>query len=642
LTPPDVHGAQLLASEELNRAIVDAMPCGVVHVRADGSIVSANAEALRLLGLSYDELTHRYTPDFEPETFWEDGSPCPAEQYPVSRALQTGERQPAAVIGVRRRAGPILWAVFTAVPLRGSQGEVTGAVVTFLDVTEQRAVSSALRQSEARLRSVLESVPGYVLLIDRALNIQFCNRFLTGLDPTQVYGQSVLGFSPEPERALLKEKLESVLATGLPQAFEVAADAWIGGGTYRISAGAVRDETQITSVTVVAEEVTKHKEMESRLLLSERLAAIGTLAAGVAHEINNPLTYLMGNLELIERILKQAPDELQGRVADAIEGAERIAAVVRDLMSFSQSGEGPHAPVSVSLVIEKAARMAHHVMQYRARFVCEPIDVPDIVGGPGRVSQVLLNLLINAAHAIPSGDAERNEIRVAARVVSDGLVRISVSDTGKGIDRALLARIFDPFVTTKPLGEGTGLGLYVCHNIVTALGGAIWVESRLGVGSTFHVDLPIFRAAGAPQKAADLSQTVAVLHGDEATTRGPARVRKLLIIDDEPSIITFMRHALAPYDVATVRCGRDGIAALEGRTFDAVLCDLVMPDLSGVQVYEYVRTQRPELAQRFLFITGGAIGEVAPELSGFAVPILYKPFSVRDLRAAVGQLLSGS
>jgi PAS domain S-box-containing protein len=642
LTPPDVNGAQLLASEELNRAIVGAMPCGVVHVRTDGSIVSANAEALRLLGLSYDEITQKYTSDFEPETFWEDGRPCPAEEYPVSRALRTGERQPGVVIGVRTPAGPIYWAIYTAVPLLGSRGEVTGAVVTFLDVTEQRSVSSALRQSEERLRSVVESVPGYVLLVDRELRIQFCSRFLTGLSPAQVYGQSILGFSPEAERAFLKEKLESVLATGLPQVFEMMGDAWIGGGTYRLSAGAVRDGTEITSVTLVAEDVTTQKEMESRLLLSERLAAIGTLAAGVAHEINNPLTYLMGNLELIERILKQATPEVQGRVTDAIEGAERIAAVVRDLMSFSQSGEGPHAPVSVSLVIDKAVRMAHHAIQRRARFVCEPIDVPDIVGGQARVSQVLLNLLINAAHAIPSGDAERNEIRVAARVVSDGLVRISVSDTGKGIDRALLARIFDPFVTTKPLGEGTGLGLYVCHNIVTALGGAIWVESKLGVGSTFHVDLPVFKAKGAPPKSPDLSQTVAILGGDGGLAKSPERVRKLLIVDDEPSITTFMRHALSPYDVATVRCGRDGIAALEGRTFDAVLCDLVMPDLSGVQVYEYVRAHRPELAKRFLFITGGAIGEVAPELSGFAVPILYKPFSVRDLRAAVDQLLSGS
>jgi CheY-like chemotaxis protein len=209
-------------------------------------------------------------------------------------------------------------------------------------------------------------------------------------------------------------------------------------------------------------------------------------------------------------------------------------------------------------------------------------------------------------------------------VTPDDRVRISVCDTGRGIDRAMLSRIFDPFITTKPLGEGTGLGLYVCHNIVRSLGGAIWVESQLGKGSTFHVDLPIYRGAAPPQP-----------QDAPRSAEQAERTLRLLVVDDEPSITAFVRHALQQHEVATARCGQDALLALEARTFDVVLCDLVMPDLSGVQVFEQVKASRPELAQRFLFITGAALRDLAPEVERSGVPVLHKPFSVRELREAV-------
>jgi CheY-like chemotaxis protein len=163
---------------------------------------------------------------------------------------------------------------------------------------------------------------------------------------------------------------------------------------------------------------------------------------------------------------------------------------------------------------------------------------------------------------------------------------------------------------------------------VTALGGAIWVESQVGRGSTFHVDLPVFRSA--------------LSHSSQRPTQ-PAldsgKRLKLLVIDDEPSIAAFIRNALLPHEVATVASGREALAALDTRSFDAVLCDVVMPDLTGVQVYEHVRTHNPALARRFLFISGGALGELAPEVSSYGVPLLYKPFSLRELREALDQLL---
>jgi PAS domain S-box-containing protein len=618
------------AAEELTRRIVEAIPGGLVQVRADGSITSANAEALRFLGLSFDELKQRYTSDFETETTWEDGSPCLAQDYPVTRALQTGQRQPAVLIGMRRGGGDTSWAMFTAVPLLCESGAVVGAVVTLVDVTRQRALDVALRLSEARLRAMVESLPGYALLVDLELRIRFCNRMVPGVEREQVIGHSVLAFVPEADRPTFAARLRQAIESARPHTFEITVDIWLGGGTYRVALGPVLEGQRVTALSLIAEDISAQKEMEGRLLLSERLASIGTLAAGLAHEINNPLTYVLGNLELLKLEL-QDRRPLQVLVEQINEGAERIASVVTDLMSFSYREQGQLGPVAVAEVVDRAARVAHHELQRRARFVREPFVVPDVFGSAPRVGQVLLNLLINAAQAIALGSPEHNEVRVSARVIADERVRISVCDTGRGIDRAMLSRIFDPFITNKPLGEGTGLGLYVSHNIVQALGGTIWVESQLGKGSTFHVDLPIYRGAG--PSANDSVR---------AAAQETERRLQLLVIDDEPSIAAFVRHALTPHDVAIARCGRDALQALEVRTFDAILCDLVMPDLSGVQVYEHVKALRPELATRFLFITGAALRDLAPEVERCGVPVLHKPFSLRELRDAVQRLAAAS
>lgn len=178
--------------------------------------------------------------------------------------------------------------------------------------------------------------------------------------------------------------------------------------------------------------------------------------------------------------------------------------------------------------------------------------------------------------------------------------------------------------------RGTGLGLYVCHTIVTELGGAIWVESQVGRGSTFHVDLPVYerQTSAGPVSAPPL-------------VRPPPGARRILVVDDEPSIAAFIRHALVPHDVATVHSGREALVALDNRTFDAVVCDLVMPDISGIEVLEHVKERSPELAQRFVIITGAAVSEVAPQLAMLDVPVLHKPFSMQELVETVQGVLEG-
>jgi two-component system cell cycle sensor histidine kinase/response regulator CckA len=616
------------ASAELNRRIMEAMPGGIVHVSAERGILRANAEALRILGLSYDALTQRYTQDFATYTIWEDGSPCAPEDYPVNRALATGVTQPAATIGVRKPDGHVSWAIFTAVPVLAPDGGVAGAVCTFLDITARREMEAQLRDSEARLRSIVESAPAFVVTVDPELHITYINRVIAGLHKETVMGRNVLDLVAEADRARTHGALASVFATGSVQTLEVHTDKGLGDSTYRMTAGPVRYGDEIRAVTIVAEDITGQKEMEARLLLADRLTAIGTLAAGVAHEINNPLTYLLGNLELLTRRFQDSESLSATRLREALEGAERIREVVRDLVTFSHRDKDLQGPVRVSEAIEHAVRMAHHEIRHRARLVRDDAGAHVIRGSAARLSQVLLNLLVNAAHAIPPGHVDENEVRISTRVIPGERVRITVSDTGEGIDRTLVGRIFDPFVTTKPMGQGTGLGLYVCHNIVQSLGGTIWVESQLERGTKFHVDLPLSQSGRPPAPDAQPRAVV-----------GPKGLH-ILLVDDEPAVRAFVQGTLSQHEVACVSSGRDAIAAIDARKFDVVLCDLMMPDLTGLDVYAHARKAAPELARRFLFVTGASVPNEAAGTPSLGAPVLQKPFGIEELEQALANLMS--
>jgi len=245
---------------------------------------------------------------------------------------------------------------------------------------------------------------------------------------------------------------------------------------------------------VVARDVTEHRRMQEQLLLSDRMASLGTLAAGVAHEINNPLAYIRLNLEIAAREMAAAGDrklaKAEGAIADALEGTTRVQSIVGDLKTFSRARSDSLGPVDVREVLDSATSLAASELNRRARVTKEYAEIPCALGNQQRLGQVFLNLLLNAADAIPEGQPDENEIRIRTSTDASGRVVVEVGDTGAGIPEAILGRIFDPFFTTKPVGRGTGLGLSICHHIVTALGGEISAHSVEGKGSTFRVALP--------------------------------------------------------------------------------------------------------------------------------------------------------
>jgi signal transduction histidine kinase len=378
----------------------------------------------------------------------------------------------------------------------------------------------------------------------------------------------------------------------------------------------------------------ENARMQSLLLSADRMASVGTLAAGVAHEINNPLSFVLANLGYLGEGLAKlkgstlSADAVASKVGDLEEvvrearsGAERVRLIVRDLRTFARGDDDRRGQVELRRVIDTALSLAWPEIRHRARIVKDFDDAPAITANESRLVQVFVNLLVNAAQAITDGAVDKNEIRVTIRR-RGGQVDIDVSDTGAGIAEDELGQLFDPFFTTRPPGEGTGLGLSVCHGIVKSLGGDITVESQLGKGSRFRVSLPLGEDADA-------------LAATPSPDIKPGRRGRVLVIDDEPLIGTSVRRLLAPeHDVLSLTRGQaaiDRIAA--GERYDLILCDVMMPEMSGMDVYEQIRRISPEEAERMVFVTGGAYTPRTEEfLRDVSNARIEKPFDAAKLR----------
>jgi len=316
---------------------------------------------------------------------------------------------------------------------------------------------------------------------------------------------------------------------------------------------------------------------------------------------------------------------------EAREGGVRVREIVRDLKTFSRADDTGREPVDVGRVLKSALSLATSEIRARARVEVAIAPTPRVLGSEHRLGQVLLNLLINAAQAIPEGRRDEHLIRASTGVMPDGRVQVAIADDGAGIPPAHRVRIFDPFFTTKPVGVGTGLGLSICHGIVTALGGEIALESEEGRGSTFRVLLP----------AAPVEELVR--HTPAPVTA--VRRARVLVVDDEPLVCRAVQRILSPpHDVRTRASGQGALATLEAEDgFDLVLCDLMMPDLSGMDLHARVLERRPELAERFVFLTGGAFTAGAREfLARVPNRCVEKPFEPAALRELVAKVLEAA
>jgi signal transduction histidine kinase len=401
-----------------------------------------------------------------------------------------------------------------------------------------------------------------------------------------------------------------------------------------VNGSPVRDATgTVAGFVMVARDDRALRAIEAQLVIADRLASVGTVAAGVAHEINNPLAFVIGNLEYIaeelalpELDIQQLP-ELRKALAATIDGAHRVKHIVRDLKSFARSDGDTSIPIDINALADTALSMVRNELRHHARVVKAYGKVPRVIGNEGRLVQVLVNLLQNAAHAIPAGDAETNSVTIATGMTASGAATIEVRDTGSGIPPDVAARVFDPFFTTKPIGVGTGLGLAICQKLVTGLGGRIEFDTAVGKGTTFRIVLP---AASAEDLATEPMPRMS----------RPARRLRILAIDDEPEIGAALQRNLGrDHDVVFVTRAAAALELIAGGRFDVVLCDVMMPEMTGVQFLDRLAATQPAIAARVVFMTGGAFSPAARELlESTNNERVDKPFDFAVVRATLAKL----
>ena len=407
--------------------------------------------------------------------------------------------------------------------------------------------------------------------------------------------------------------------------------------------GMLVDIAGALTVIASARDITERKRLQAKLMLTERMASLGTLAAGIAHEINNPLAYVAGNLEMAAEALESpAPpvrSELKTVISDARDGAERVRRIVYGLRSFSRGGDEKRRALAVPALLDAAIRLAANEIRHRAQLVQDIGATPRVSADDSRLTQVFINLLVNAAHAIPEGHSDANRITVRTRTDDQGRAVIEIQDTGRGMAADVQARAFEPFFTTKDIGEGTGLGLSICHGIVTALGGQISLESALGMGTTVRIVLPACAELEPPAPV----PAPAVIRTAQAEPDEPRR-RRVMVVDDEPRVAhTIERLLRRDYDITVALCGREAIEHVEkGERFDAIVSDVMMPNMTGIELIDELQRVAPDQAHRMIFLSGGAFTEQTRErLAHSGAPQLEKPVTAKQLRACLSQIVEG-
>lgn len=545
---------------------------------------------------------------------------------PIARR---GERIGAVTLGSREERD------FTAADL-----ERIEAMGDLLSVSLENAeLVETLRQAEWRFRTLFRAAPDAVFTVLRSGRIREANdavRDVTGVDPLQVVGRPVIDLVVDADREKLRAALQSTF-DGSPTRVEVSFvsdQATRGSAIRRVVALAMSrlPEADPPSVLLVGRDMTSEREMRVRLMESDRLAAVGELVAGVAHEVNNPLSSISAFAQLLLR-----DGGLSAAQRDSIEVIKsetlRASQVVKDLLAFARRSEPQREPLDLNGVVQRTLRLRGYQLTSNKINVETDLgaELPSVVGDARQLQQVCLNLVTNAIQAMATLGAG-GTLFVSTR--SDGPhVVLEMRDTGPGIPEVAKAHIFEPFFTTKGEGEGTGLGLSVSYGIVTAHGGKIEVPSTSPAGTTFRVTLP----------AAE-EETTNEKHRDSGglSLRSPLAGIRLLFIDDEPALRNGVQAfgEMRGFTVITAADGLQGLDMVRTESVDAIVCDLRMPGMDGAAFHERLRRERPGLAARTVFITGDVV-TTSGRMSGHRQPVLTKPFAFEKLEETLVGLMRG-
>jgi PAS domain S-box-containing protein len=527
-------------------------------------------------------------------------------------------------------------------------GEVKSALQVAL---YKHRLDQRLAERERWFSTTLRAIVDGVVACDADQRVTFLNEA----------AERMLGITEAAARGKSTAELLGATKTGLPELTQAlllhkplrfSLDTPLQGSSGLIleaSVSPIMHGGRVLGAVLVLHDVTEQRRRDEQLALTDRLSSLGTLVASVAHEINNPLSYTLGNLSLATsdlallqaRLLDTESRELLDRVLrslnDAEDGARRVANTVKELRAFGRMEERVQRPVDPRACVDWAIRLTGNQLLHQARLLTSLRDVPQVRANELKLSQVIVNLLTNAVQAL-TGDRESNEIRVSTWTDEASRAVIEVEDNGRGMSDAIKAAIFEPFFTTKSPGNGSGLGLCICRSIVNGFGGEISVDSEVGRGSRFCVRLPACES-----EATTMAPSQAPPPLGSIGSAAPGERSKVLLIDDEPMIRALVARLLASrYEVTSEDSVRGALARLnQSSDYQVILCDLMMPGESGMDFFGVLRRLYPDLVKRTAFITGGA---VTPDTSKFletaARPILNKPFDLQSLLAFVEGVLA--
>jgi two-component system NtrC family sensor kinase len=630
------------------RAVLDSIPMRVALLDRDRRYRYVNRDYVEFAGKPESEILGRIVPEVLTE-------PAFAAFYPQGERALAGEVVPWEGWLEYSRGRRYLQRY--CVPLRGAMGEIEGYFVFNRDLTDLKHTERALAEelvarsaSEALNTAIVASALDCVIAIDEAGKVVEFNPAaeetfgyrrpdVLGRDigelvvPPHLRERHAAGFARYLARGdshIIGRRIEIEGSRANGDIFPVELTVTeVRLPDRRLFTAHLRD---LTAARAAKAEIERQREA---LHQSEKMAAFGSLLAGVAHELNNPLSIVIGNALMLQEEAGAAAAPLVERAQRIQAAAERCGRIVRSFLAMARQRETQRRPTAVSAVVDASLQLLAYGL--RTSGVAVSLDIaeglPPLLCDPDQMQQVLSNLLVNARQALEEQPQPRT-IQIAARVEGDRL-KIEVADNGPGIPEPVRSRVFDPFFTTKPVGAGTGIGLVVSRGIVEAHGGSLTLAEGAGRGARFVLSLPLLRE----EQSAPAEQAVAT----NGAVRGPGRTA--LIVDDEPEVGNLLAEMLTGqlFRCEVVVTGEAARALLEQRDYDAILCDVRMPDLDGPALFDWLSRHKPHLCERTAFVTGDTLGAAASAfLARAGRPTLEKPFVPAELRRLLAELMPPS
>jgi two-component system NtrC family sensor kinase len=599
--------------------IVAALPDAVVVTGTDRRILAANEAGAELLGWEPNDVVGQAIADHV----------SPGERAHVASRedkVLAGEPQRYETKILNHRTNEERDVAVSSGPFRVN-GELIGTVATLRDITDPKRAQDTLARSEARYRHLVESASDAIVTLDangRFTTVNHAAENISGYKREELVGQWFAPMLPDDDLPKALGHFQQALSgeTGLFESQFYRKDGEIR--TISITYSTPQKDEE---VLCLIRDVTDQKMLQEQLIQSEKMSAIGQLVSGVAHELNNPLAGISAFAQLLLAEKRFPPD--QRTAAETIYSeARRASRIVQNLLTFARQHKAEKVPTAINQVLDDTLELRGYELRVRGIDVRREYDesIPETMADAHQLQQVFLNLITNAEQAMEQRDGHHHRLTVSTRRNGDA-IRIEVEDTGAGIPANLIERIFNPFFTTKPTGSGTGLGLSISLGIVREHEGKIWAENSPQSGARFVVEVPISEPRPSGEHA---SITHVQLQGADSL--------RVLVIDDEASVRVSLQRYLAGkgHQVETTASGEDGLLRLKASKYDAVILDMRMPDLSGEQLYERLRSNDPSHAERVIFTTGDLVNEQMRRfLDGTGRPCVSKPFEFASFDQAL-------